>query len=99
MLVMTQVTWNVGSNPTPRFTHKDYIMNADDIQKFSMAIEELVYMKDIPYIDAVIMYCEETGFELETAAKLISGVLKSKIKLEAEDLHFLKRSNTAQLPF
>ena len=74
------------------------IMNADDIQKFSMAIEELVYMKDIPYIDAVIMYCEETGFELETAAKLISGVLKSKIKLEAENLHYLKKSNTSQLP-
>ena len=73
-------------------------MTPDDIQKFSMHIEEMVYMKDIPYIDAVIMYCEETGFELETAAKLISGVLKSKIKLEAEDLHYLKRSNTSQLP-
>jgi hypothetical protein len=55
-------------------------------------------MKDIPYIDAVIMYCEQTGFEIETAAKLVSGVLKSKIKLEAEELHFLKKSNTSQLP-
>ena len=75
------------------------MMTPDDIQKFSMAIEELVYMKDIPYIDAVVMYCEQTGFELETAAKLVSGVLKSKIKLEAEDLHYIKRSNTSQLPF
>ena len=73
-------------------------MNAEDIQKFSMAIEEMVYMKDIPYIDAVVMYCEETGFEIETAAKLVSGVLKSKIKIEAEDLHYLKKSNTSQLP-
>lgn len=73
-------------------------MTPDDIQKFSMEIEELVYMKDIPYIDAVIEYCEKTGFELETAAKLVSGVLKSKIKLEAEDLHYLKKSNTSQLP-
>ena len=73
-------------------------MNAEDINKFSMAIEEMVYMKDIPYIDAVVMYCEETGFEIETAAKLVSGVLKSKIKLEAEDLHYLKKSNTSQLP-
>ena len=73
-------------------------MNAEDINRFSMAIEEMVYMKDIPYIDAVIMYCDETGFELEVAAKLISGVLKSKIKLEAEDLHYLKKSNTSQLP-
>lgn len=74
------------------------MMTPDDIQKFSMAIEEMVYMKDIPYIDAVVMYCEQTGFELETAAKLVSGVLKSKIKLEAEDLHYLKKSNTSQLP-
>ena len=73
-------------------------MNAEDINRFSMAIEELVYMKDIPYIDAVVEYCEQTGFEIETAAKLVSGVLKSKIQMEAEDLHFLAKSNTAKLP-
>ena len=73
-------------------------MNAEDIQKFSMAIEEMVYMKDIPYIDAICMYCEENGFEVEMAAKLVSGVLKSKVQLEAEDLHYLKKSNTSQLP-
>ena len=73
-------------------------MNAEDINRFSLAIEEMVYMKDIPYIDAVCIYCEETGFEIETAAKLISGVLKSKIQIEAEELHYLKKSNTSQLP-
>ena len=73
-------------------------MTPDDIQKFSMEIEELVYMKDIPYIDAVVMYCERSGFEVETAAKLISGVLKSKIQLEAEELHFIKKTTTSQLP-
>jgi len=73
-------------------------MNAEDINRFSMAIEELVYMKDIPYIDAVVEYCEQTGFEIETAAKLVSGVLKSKIQMEAEDLHYLAKSNTSKLP-
>ena len=73
-------------------------MTTDEINNFSMAIEELVYMKDIPYIDAVVLYCEDTGFEIETAAKLISGVLKSKIRIEAEELHFLEKSNTAKLP-
>ena len=73
-------------------------MNAEDINRFSMAIEEMVYMKDIPYIDAICIYCEENGFEVEVAAKLVSGVLKSKVQLEAEDLHFLKKSNTSQLP-
>jgi hypothetical protein len=73
-------------------------MSPDDIQKFSLEIEEIVYMKDIPYIDAVIMYCEQSNFEVETAAKLISGVLKSKIQLEAEELHFIKKATTSQLP-
>lgn len=73
-------------------------MTPDDINRFSMAIEEMVYMKDIPYIEAIILYCEETGFEVEVAGKLVSGVLKSKIQLEAEDLHYLKKSNTSQLP-
>ena len=73
-------------------------MNAEDINHFSLAIEEMVYMKDIPYIDAICMFCEENNLEVETAAKLISGVLKSKIRMEAEELHYLKKSNTSQLP-
>ena len=74
------------------------MMTPDDINKFSMAIEERVYMDDIPYIDAVVLYCEENNFEIELAAKLISGVLKSKIQIEAEDLHYLAKTNTSKLP-
>jgi hypothetical protein len=70
----------------------------EEITDFSMKIEELVWMKDISYMDAVVLYCEDTGFEVEIAAKLISGALKSKIKLEAESLNFLPKSNTAKLP-
>ena len=73
-------------------------MTPEDINKFSMAIEERVYMDDIPYIDAVVLYCEENNFEIEMAAKLISGVLKSKIQIEAEGLHFLPKSETNKLP-
>ena len=73
-------------------------MTTEDINRFSMAIEELVYMKDIPYIDAVVMYCEENGFEVEMAGKLVSGVLKSKIQLEAEDLHYLPKTSGSKLP-
>jgi hypothetical protein len=70
----------------------------EEISNFSMQIEELVWMKDISYMDAVVLYCEQTGFELELAAKLISGTLRSKIKMEAEELNFLPKSNTAKLP-
>lgn len=74
------------------------MMNAEDINRFSMEIEELVYMKDISYIDAVIIYCEQTGFEIESAARLISTVLKSKIQTEAEDLHYIPKSSITKLP-
>ena len=73
-------------------------MNAEDINRFSMAIEEMVYIKDIPYIDAICIFCEENNLEVETAGKLVSGVLKSKIQIEAEDLHYLTKTNTAKLP-
>lgn len=72
--------------------------NKDEINNFSMMIEDLVWEKDISYMDAIILYCERTDFEVEVAAKMISGALKSKIKLEAESLHFLPKSNTARLP-
>jgi hypothetical protein len=49
-------------------------------------------------MDAILLHCENTGLEVEVAAKLISGVLKSKVKNEAEELHFLPKSNTAKLP-
>ena len=70
----------------------------EEVSSFSLAIEELVWEQDISYMEAVILHCERTGFEIEIAAKMISGVLKSKIKIEAEDLNFLPKSNTAKLP-
>lgn len=72
--------------------------NKDEILTFSLTIEKLAKEKNTSYMDAIILYCEQTGFEIEMAAKLISGALKSKIKIEAEELHFLPKSNTAKLP-
>lgn len=66
---------------------------------FSLAIETIAKEKQISYMDSIIEYCSDTGLEIELAAKLISGSLKAKIKMEAEDLHFLPKSNTAKLPF
>jgi hypothetical protein len=79
--------------PNPRNS-----MNTEAINKFSLEIEELVYMKDISYVEAVVEYCEDNGIEIESAAKLVSGVLKSKIQLEGEELHLLPKSNTIKLP-
>lgn len=70
----------------------------DQMLSFSLDIEEIVYMKDISYMDAILEYCEKNDVEIEVAASLISNNLKSKIQLEAEDLNFLPRSNTTRLP-
>lgn len=71
----------------------------DEVNDFSINIETIVEKKKIPYMDAIVSYCEDTGLEIELAAKLISNALKAKIQIEAEELHFLPRSNTAKLPF
>ena len=72
--------------------------NNDEITTFSLTIEKIAYEKKTSYMDAIILHCEQTGFEVEVAAKLISGALKSKIKMEAEELNFLPKSNTVKLP-
>lgn len=74
------------------------ITNRDDIANFSIEIEKISKEKRISYMDAILWYCEETGFEIEVAAKLISISLKTKIKMEAEELHFLPKSETVKLP-
>lgn len=72
--------------------------NKEEITTFSLNIETLVKEKNVTYMDAIILYCETSGLEIELASKLISGALKSKIKVEAEELNFLPKSNTHKLP-
>ena len=59
-------------------------------------IENLVQQTKMPYIDAVMHYCEENKLEPETAGKMIGGKLKQNIQEEAEDLHLIER--TSKLP-
>ena len=67
---------------------------------FSNQIEEIVWMKDVPYMEAVLIWCEERGFEVETAAELVKKVvpIREAIASEAENLRFIKPSSTGKLP-
>ena len=49
------------------------------------------------YIDAIIHYCDENEIELETVPKLISKPLKEKLKFDAQQLNFIKRTSRAKL--
>jgi hypothetical protein len=67
--------------------------------KFAQEIEALVHGDDgMSYIDAIIHFCEKNNIDVESVPKLISKPLKEKIKYEAMELNFLKRSSRARLP-
>lgn len=66
--------------------------------KFSQIIEEIVKVnKDMNYIDAIIYYCEQNNIEVESVGKLVSKPLKEKLKCDAINLNFLKRTSRAKL--
>ena len=68
--------------------------------KFAQEIENLVKDNiDMNYIDAIIHFCEKNSVDLESVPKLISKPLKEKLKYEAMELNFLKRSPERNYPF
>jgi hypothetical protein len=67
--------------------------------KFAEEIEKIVSNQKIGYIDAIIIYCENNNVDVESVPKLISKPLKEKIKYEAMELNFLKKTSRAKLIF
>ena len=67
--------------------------------KFAQEIEQLVLdNKNMNYIDAIVHFCDQNSIDLESVPKLIPKPLKEKIKYEAQELNFLKRTSRAKLP-
>ena len=62
--------------------------------KFSLLIEEMVQTKNISYMDACLEYCKEKELEPNSIARLVNKSLKQKIQMEAEQLHFLPKTNS-----
>jgi hypothetical protein len=60
---------------------------------FSSIIDDMVKTKRIGYIEAVLLHCEETGFEVELAATLLTTPIKSKINDEAQAGNMIKKVN------
>ena len=68
--------------------------------RFAQEIESLVQTNvEMNYIDAIIYFCEQNNIDLESVPKLISKPLKEKIKYEAMELNFLKKTSRAKLVF
>ena len=65
--------------------------------KFSNDIEMLVKDNDsMNYIEAICHYCEENSIEIESVSKLISKPLKEKLKGNASELNYLKKTSLAR---
>jgi len=67
------------------------------VARFSTEVETLVNSDSMSYIDAIIHYCDINDIELETVPKLISKPLKEKLKHEAQQLNFIKKTSRAKL--
>ena len=68
--------------------------------KFAQEIEDLVQINvEMNYIDAIVHFCEKNSLDVESIPKLISKPLKEKIKYEATELNFLKKTSRAKLVF
>ena len=67
--------------------------------RFAQEIESMVQTHHgMNYIDTIVSFCEINAIDLESVPKLISKPLKEKIKYEAQELNFLKRTSRAKLP-
>ena len=66
--------------------------------KFAAEIEKLVKNEKLNYIDAIVLFCEENNIEIDSITKLISKPLKEKLKCDAQQLNFMKKTTRAKLP-
>lgn len=84
----------------PDLNELDEVVNEKFISrsKFSSDIEDFVKVHNLTYIDAIIEYCEKNNIDIDNVNKLISKPLKEKLRYEATELNYLKKTSRAKLP-
>ena len=86
----------------PRFLSsmtKLKISSVKTTSEFIKEVDKIVTAKKCEYIDAVLIYCEQNGVEIETAASLIrmSSKMKARIQNEAEEQNYMKKRGKLHL--
>jgi hypothetical protein len=66
----------------------------EEQKEFSLMIEVMAKERRITNMEAVLLHCELTGFEVELCATLITPALKQKIAEEAQAANMIKRNNS-----
>lgn len=74
------------------------ILPVKTLKDFQREVEQLAFEKRIDFMEAVLLYCEQTGMEVESAGQLIrtSAKMKARIQDEAEALNYFPK--TSKLP-
>jgi hypothetical protein len=68
-------------------------------EKFAQEIEKIVKENfDSNYITAIVDYCGDNDIDLELVPKLMTKPLKEKLKWNAMELNFLKKTSLGKLP-
>ena len=67
--------------------------------KFALEVEKIVIEENCNYIDAIVHYCQENNLEVDSITKLVSKPLKERLKYDAINLNFMKKTSRAKLPF
>ena len=65
---------------------------------FNLYLEEFVSNTGESYIDAIVHYCDANSLEVDSITKLMSKPLKEKLKWDAIQLNFMKKTSRAKLP-
>ena len=84
--------------PDPKEIDKAINQKFVSKEKFAEDIEQLVLNTEMNYIDAIVQYCDDNGIEVESVSKLISKPLKEKVKYDATELNYLKKTTRGKLP-
>lgn len=66
------------------------ITQRNEIATFEVAISRIQANTGLTVMEAILFHCSNNNIEVELVPKLLSPTLKSKLKKEATELHFLK---------
>jgi hypothetical protein len=63
-----------------------------DSENFKDAIEDIVWMKDVTYLEAVLIFAEKNEIEPEQLSKLARSNFLKELEMESRKFNLLKRS-------
>jgi hypothetical protein len=66
-------------------------------ESFEIKVENLIWDKDITYLEAITEIVEQEDYDIDSINLLISNNLKMKLEIEAEKLSLLKAKKKNRL--